>query len=170
MCRIFIAPSFQSIPFCSFQIDALLVVASIVVISTIGSVAAELKRHCPEKGIAFIPHKKSCTKYYMCFDGKATLRKCAEGLLFDHRQNNCQLESEAECPLEVCPADEVGIVEMIPHPENCSKYFACTRGHGFEITCSRDLLFNRKTGSCDLPDHVHCVSTLLLMHISICLI
>lgn len=141
-------------------VDALLVAASMVVISAIGCVVADPQGQCPDKGIVSLPHQKSCTKYYMCFDGKPVQQRCAEGLLFDHRQKSCLLQSEAQCTLDVCPADEVGIVQMVPHPENCSKYFACTRGHGLELTCSGELLFNRKTGSCDLPEHVkYCVSS-----------
>lgn len=133
--------------------------ASIVVCAAIGCVLAEPKEQCPDKGIVTVAHKRSCTKYYMCFDGKPVQQRCADGLLYDHRQQNCRLEAEAQCTLDVCPVDEVGIVQMVPHPENCSKYFACTRGHGFEITCNDGLLFNRKTGSCDLTEHVKfCVS------------
>lgn len=151
------APNWLS--FIHFKLDALIVIATFVAILAIGSVVAEPKGQCPERGIVTLPHKKSCTKYYMCFDGKPVQQRCADGLLYDHRQQNCQLEKEAQCELDVCPVDDVGTIQMVPHPENCSKYFACTRGHGFQLSCSGDLLFNRKTGSCDIPENVkHCVS------------
>lgn len=142
-----------------FKLGALIVVATFVAISAIGSVVAEPRGQCPDRGIVTLPHQKSCTKYYMCFDGKPVQQRCADGLLYDHRQQNCQLEKEAQCELDVCPVDDVGTIQMVPHPENCSKYFACTRGRGFQLSCSGDLQFNRKTGSCDIPENVkHCVS------------
>lgn len=87
------------------------------------------------------------------------MKQCAEGLMYDHRQQNCQIEKVAKCQLDVCPVDPFGAVQMVAHPENCSKYFACSRGKGVEMTCAGTLLFNRKTGSCDLAERVkYCVS------------
>lgn len=121
-------------------------------------VQATPKHVCPPNGVATVPHKRSCQKYFMCFDGNPIEQRCADGLLYDHRIQNCNLEKDVRCSLDVCPSDTVGIIQMVPHPEECSKYFACTRGQSFPLQCNGNLLFNRKTGSCDIAENVFCVS------------
>lgn len=120
--------------------------------------AASSKKECPPEGVATIPHPKSCSKYYICFGGKPTERKCPLGLAYDHRSHSCTLEKDAKCNLDVCPQDNVGIVQMVPHPEDCDKYFACARGQGLQLQCGRDLLFNQLTNTCDHHENVYCVS------------
>lgn len=79
------------------------------------------KGECPATGIVTLSHKKSCQKYYLCMGGRPTLRECADGLLYDHRMQNCNLEKEVKCSLDVCPVDTLGVIQMVPHPEDCSR-------------------------------------------------
>lgn len=122
------------------------------------SVLATPKGECPTDGIVTLGHKKSCTKYYLCLGGKPLEQVCASGLIYDHRSQKCNLEKDAKCVLDVCPTEHLGLFELVPHPEDCSQYFACVRGHSIQYQCGKDLLFNQETNTCDHAANVFCVS------------
>ncbi|XP_062715929.1 peritrophin-1-like isoform X2 [Aedes albopictus] len=54
---------------------------------------------CPETGIKYFPHPKSCQKYVMCFVGAAHEMTCAEGLLFNPAVGQCDLEANVDCAI-----------------------------------------------------------------------
>lgn len=48
----------------------------------------------------FLPHPKSCSQYYLCYHGVATLMQCPNKLLFDVSQQSCNTAEKVNC--EVC--------------------------------------------------------------------
>lgn len=129
-------------------------VLCLVVVGTL----ATPKSECPPDAVVTIGDKKSCTKYYLCLGGKPLEQKCATGLLYDHRSQKCMLEKDAKCTLDICPSDNFGVVKMVVHPEDCSKYFVCVRGQGMQLQCGKNLLYNHLTNTCDHAANVYCVS------------
>ena len=124
--RLFIPPispcdetaEIHSLPF-SFFAEQLFTFLTLCAVTFYAS--ATNKIECPHDGVAFIQHPKSCSRYYICMGGKPVEQQCAEGLLFDTRARRCNVESNVKCVLDVCPADSVGVVTMVPHPEDCAK-------------------------------------------------
>lgn len=131
----------------------------LVVSVMVASGLAQPRSDCPADGVVTIGHKKSCTKYYLCLGGKPMEQKCAFGLIYDHRSQKCNLEKDAKCTLDICPADKVGSVQSIPHPEDCAKYYICASGRGVQLQCGKNLLFNQITNTCDHAATVYCVRT-----------
>lgn len=43
------------------------------------------------------PHTVSCSMYFVCWQNRSFLMTCAEGTLFDIRQNACYREDGAQC-------------------------------------------------------------------------
>ncbi|CAL7950617.1 unnamed protein product [Xylocopa violacea] len=52
---------------------------------------------CPTVGDAFIKHETNCNYYYSCHNGKRTLQKCGEGLVFNPYMEVCDLPSNYAC-------------------------------------------------------------------------
>ncbi|NSL89242.1 chitin binding domain-containing protein [Chitinophaga sp. Mgbs1] len=48
--------------------------------------------------------------------------------------------------------------DLIPHPDDCSKYFKCHNGEAIEFTCPAMLHFNPTTQTCDWPENAGCIS------------
>ncbi|XP_001847723.2 protein obstructor-E [Culex quinquefasciatus] len=52
---------------------------------------------CPEQGLHFFAHPKSCGKYVMCHTGVPTEKVCSEGMLFNPAVGQCDLEERVTC-------------------------------------------------------------------------
>ncbi|CAO1397635.1 unnamed protein product [Diamesa tonsa] len=56
---------------------------------------------CPQTDDAmnplFVADKNNCSKYYVCFSGKAIERSCGEGLFFDVTSNLCTFPENVTC-------------------------------------------------------------------------
>lgn len=139
----------------AFKFTDLIVLLSLMVVGGL----AQPRTECPADKVVTVGHKKSCSKYYLCLGGKPMEQKCANGLIYDHRSQKCNLEKDAKCTLDICPVDKAGILQSIPHPEDCAKYFICSRGQGIQLQCGKNLLFNQISNTCDHAANVYCVST-----------
>lgn len=93
-----------------------------------------------------------CNRFYTCMDGKATVKLCPDGLLFDPATRQC-LDKVA------CPRGEPCIYYNdgeYPHPESCRKYLVCHKHQAFEALCPSYLWFNDNTKECDSPGNTDC--------------
>lgn len=52
---------------------------------------------CSPFGVQQIPHPYDCAKYYLCVSGIRTMRICGEGLLFDPKIGDCNLQRLVDC-------------------------------------------------------------------------
>lgn len=56
---------------------------------------------CPEvddlRKPLFLPHPKSCSRYFLCYHGVATPMKCPNKLHFDVSQQTCNTPEQAKC-------------------------------------------------------------------------
>ncbi|XP_053667866.1 protein obstructor-E-like [Anopheles marshallii] len=54
----------------------------------------------------------------------------------------------------------VGVVgeDLLPHPNDCTKYFSCYGGKGYEQTCPDGKYFHPREKWCDIPGNVDCVT------------
>lgn len=50
--------------------------------------------------------------------------------------------------------DGTAVVEIIPHPENCTKYVICILQQPSVIDCPPNLVFNKMTGRCEPGKYV----------------
>lgn len=50
-------------------------------------------------------------------------QECAAGLSFDRVAGTCNLMLATKCELDLCPANTVGTIAMVPNPYDCSKLF-----------------------------------------------
>lgn len=53
--------------------------------------------------------------------------------------------------LEICKGEKEGT--LLPYPGNCSLYYSCSRGIGWQFTCD-PWIFNPDTTMCDYPTNV----------------
>eukprot|EP00794_Sanderia_malayensis_P019438 gene19438-21363_t len=114
------------------------------------------------------PYPWNCNYFVQCDDfGKAFLRPCAKGTLFDPRIGNCNHANMVNCNnwgwglwgkyiiYNKCYKHGPG---YYPDPYNCNKFIQCDNfGKGFHMTCPTGLHFNPKYSVCDWPRNVNCI-------------
>ncbi|XP_046463447.1 protein obstructor-E-like [Daphnia pulex] len=122
-------------------------------------------KHCPKKTGLF-PHEDpaQCNKYYQCLDGRPTLIKCPDMLLFDRLRGVCDyadLADTSNCLLEpspvVCPGNATPDVgnRLIAHPTDCNKFFFCESAIPRPLACEEHLAFDLATLTCIERSKVH---------------
>ncbi|XP_055595394.1 protein obstructor-E-like [Uranotaenia lowii] len=97
---------------------------------------------CPSIGIASIPHKESCSKYVICFDGTPITQSCAPGLQFDATSGQCTFPVFANCTVDdlICPAwDDLNKLVFIADKFDCAKYYYCYNGKSHPNRCAEGL-------------------------------
>lgn len=93
-----------------------------------------------------------CNRFYTCMDGRATVKLCPMGLLFDPATRQCL--HQVACPRgEPCTYYDDG---EYPHPTSCRKYLVCYNHQAFEASCPSYLWFNDDTKECDSPGNTYC--------------
>lgn len=45
---------------------------------------------------------------------------------------------------------------QLPHPNDCGKFYKCSSGYAFTLSCPRGLHFNVKSNTCDFPAEAQC--------------
>ncbi|XP_055704620.1 peritrophin-1-like [Phlebotomus papatasi] len=57
-----------------------------------------------------------------------------------------------------CPPvdDEHGEAVVLPHESDCSKFYLCSNGVPWELSCKEGLYFNTETNTCDWQENVNC--------------
>lgn len=76
---------------------------------------------CPTFGIYNVANTKSCSKYYLCFNGQALSQNCSRGLDFDAESGLCSPPHLTKCHLEYCPQDNNNLITMVPNPNECGR-------------------------------------------------
>merc|ERR1711915_638717 len=56
----------------------------------------------------------------------------------------------------VCPDNEDGFLDFVPHPFDCTKYYECAWGVPILMDCAPPLFFDPNLNICNWPDLVDC--------------
>lgn len=130
------------------------------------------------------PHPTLCDSYLECTNGRAIIRKCAQGMSFNHQSLTCD-SSSAKCgirggysswssssswssqspiistqtgtnlKLVQCPS---GITGLQPHPKLCNLYLECSNGNTIIKQCEPGKVFNIDSENCEPHKQVRCGS------------
>uniref|UniRef100_A0A6P4DYC7 Probable chitinase 3 n=1 Tax=Drosophila rhopaloa TaxID=1041015 RepID=A0A6P4DYC7_DRORH len=58
-----------------------------------------------------------------------------------------------------CPQlDNQSRIALLPNQNSCSDYYICYRGEALPMSCAASLHFNSRTGKCDHPENVRCLT------------
>lgn len=107
---------------------------------------------CPDTGVEFLPHPKSCRTYFMCISGIANQLQCAPGFYWNEIHNYCDVEENVVCNFQ-CPSEGV---HWFRHEFSCSHYFICASGNAQLLSCAAGLYFDSEQNRCDLAANVEC--------------
>ncbi|CAG9770095.1 unnamed protein product [Ceutorhynchus assimilis] len=137
---------------------------------------------CPRncENSIFIPNK-SCTKYWLCSNGKAYERSCPVGLEWNPLEKACDWSDEAGCTgegwcdedLKCPPTTKLPSTTPTPRPVNspscdecidgdffqdsdCTKYWRCSNGIAHLQNCPEELNWNPNKKQCDWPELAGC--------------
>ncbi|KAH8296037.1 hypothetical protein KR054_000981 [Drosophila jambulina] len=59
----------------------------------------------------------------------------------------------------MCPQlDNQSRIVLLPNQNSCSDYYICYRGESLPMSCAASLHFNSRTGKCDHPENVKCMT------------
>ncbi|KAF8789910.1 Peritrophin-1 like protein [Argiope bruennichi] len=106
----------------------------------------------------FYPNKTDCSRYTLCLDGYLHKGQCAEGLLFNHLDSNCDIAERVTCPQTSpsCPSQN----GIYPHPTLCAAFYRCVNGQPFLEYCSENEHFKTSERKCVDPCDANCDKTL----------
>lgn len=101
----------------------------------------------------------SCDGYFDCYNGVATPKLCADGLVFDYRKDpsmeRCEYPFLVPCDGQTQPPQPTGVCNrqngLFAHEDTtvCNKYYECTHGVGVSKTCFTGGVFDIATGICE---------------------
>ncbi|XP_024227276.2 uncharacterized protein LOC105681602 [Bombus impatiens] len=122
---------------------------------------------CPANGNAFVPHERSCTKYYACVNGRQFIENCPEGMIYDYIRKVCDAPYAAVCKNKMthykirlrgidsnchysndCPTYGS---KRLKHEKDCRLYYDCENGYRCLRSCLEEYVFNPLIESCDIP-------------------
>ncbi|GFR09421.1 peritrophin-1 [Trichonephila clavata] len=120
-----------------------------------------------------IPHESDCRKYYNCHNGILYPHICQSGLHFNSKLQACDYPDKAGCETDYpkekprgkgglgdssdgCQNVRTDKTVLVPHPNDCSKFFMCDSGFSYLKACPAGLHFNPALQSCDYPSNVPC--------------
>ncbi|XP_052746675.1 peritrophin-1-like [Bicyclus anynana] len=122
---------------------------------------------CPVFEHHLLPHETDCTKFYYCEYGRKYIeaRSCAPGTAFSYAHQWCDFLKNVQCTISAEPqpeeAAEVAAVvsgadpssltngcpagavhHLLPHENDCTKFYNCDHGQKHERSCNPGLHFN----------------------------
>ncbi|XP_035892900.1 uncharacterized protein LOC118503573 [Anopheles stephensi] len=119
-------------------------------------------------------HPEDCNKYVSCLLGRARERSCRPGFVFSDRLficlpgdlNSCTVtllpttttiapENILPLPSDICRRNSVAF-GVLPHPQFCTRYVACTLWIPVERECDRFKVFSERFSMCVLGDVNRC--------------
>ncbi|EAT38549.1 AAEL009577-PA [Aedes aegypti] len=136
---------------------------SIVLIAVFAVAATHAQFKCPKNRGQF-EHPEQCDKYYVCDEGVATEKICPDGLVFDQTirlANKCDQPFNVDCGDRLELQEPQGTSDYCPrkngffsHPDPaiCNVFYSCINGEELEMSCTGNLHFDEKSGTCVWPD------------------
>ncbi|XP_041448521.1 flocculation protein FLO11 isoform X20 [Drosophila obscura] len=120
----------------------------------------------------------SCSKFYVCANGRSIPRQCPQGLNYDITRKVCDVPSRVDCsidgvqgsvlktlskhsnkkveqnPIFECTSLPNG--EFVRDLNSCSKFYVCANGRSIPRQCPKGLNFDITKKVCDFPSRVDC--------------
>ncbi|KAG8200395.1 hypothetical protein JTE90_028572 [Oedothorax gibbosus] len=99
------------------------------------------------------PHDKSCTRYWMCWNGTGTVQMCPFSLLYNEVEHACDWpEKVPGCQQHpLCSTAPNGVK---PIQGSCVRYWLCMGGYPRLQRCPAGLAFSQETQRCDWANNV----------------
>lgn len=117
---------------------------------------------CPAHRLySMLPAPRTCNQFYRCWQGRATIHSCPNGLVFNPNNLRCGFLEGSGCEGDSelrrrCPARDGDEPVLMPDEFNCSTYHVCHNGEPVRQECDDGLHFNPVLGSCDTPENANC--------------
>ncbi|KAJ6222575.1 hypothetical protein RDWZM_001120 [Blomia tropicalis] len=110
---------------------------------------APIKSEGCEWSFGIFAHDTSCTRYWQCWNGTATLQQCPFSLLYNEQLKACDwADNVPDCQKHpICKESPNGSVAI---EKSCTRYWLCVGGYPRIQRCPAGLAFNRETQKCDL--------------------
>ncbi|CRK86199.1 CLUMA_CG000140, isoform A [Clunio marinus] len=135
---------------------------------------------CPVSDVpTFHPHSRDCRLYFICVNGVAFLRECANRMWFDITERSCLPDDIAVCISGTmlnpegssmgiinyseqfsCPLQSAIGVNFYPHDSNCKKYYACQTGIAFLHECPENQFYDVYSHECVEETIATCINDL----------
>ncbi|XP_055620279.1 protein obstructor-E-like [Toxorhynchites rutilus septentrionalis] len=134
--------------------------------TTVGSIDIESNPNlsnykCPNTGVSTVPHKNSCSKYVICFDGTPVEQNCAPGLHFDVLSGQCTFPVFARCSIQgqICPMwNNHREIIFIADKFDCAKYYYCYNGEPHANSCAQGLHWDPLNNWCTPAEESRCTN------------
>lgn len=99
------------------------------------------------------PHATSCTRYWHCWNGTATIQQCPFSLLYNDAVHACDWpDNVPDCQKHpICKDTPNGAV---PIEKSCVRYWLCVGGYPRLQRCPAGLALNTNTLKCELASTV----------------
>ncbi|KPM09194.1 peritrophin-like protein [Sarcoptes scabiei] len=99
------------------------------------------------------PHATSCTRYWHCWNGTATIQQCPFSLLYNDAVHACDWpDNVPDCQKHpICKDTPNGAV---PIEKSCVRYWLCVGGYPRLQRCPAGLALNTNTFKCELAQTV----------------
>ncbi|KAH7984777.1 hypothetical protein HPB52_023971 [Rhipicephalus sanguineus] len=98
-------------------------------------------------------HQTSCTRYWQCWNGTATIQQCPFSLLYNDVMHACDWpDNVPDCQKHpICKDNPNG---HIPIEKSCVRYWLCVGGYPRLQRCPAGLAFNPTGLRCELADNI----------------
>lgn len=98
-------------------------------------------------------HQTSCTRYWQCWNGTATIQQCPFSLLYNDVMHACDWpDNVPDCQKHpICKDNPNG---HIPIEKSCVRYWLCVGGYPRLQRCPAGLAFNPTALRCELADNI----------------
>lgn len=99
------------------------------------------------------PHATSCTRYWHCWNGTATIQQCPFSLLYNDAIHSCDWpDNVPDCQKHpICKDTPNGLVFI---EKSCVRYWLCVGGYPRLQRCAAGLAVNPNTLKCELASTV----------------
>ncbi|XP_037560539.1 protein obstructor-E [Dermacentor silvarum] len=98
-------------------------------------------------------HQTSCTRYWQCWNGTATIQQCPFSLLYNDVMHACDWpDNVPDCQKHpICKDNPNG---HIPIEKSCVRYWLCVGGYPRLQRCPAGLAFSPTALRCELTDNI----------------
>ncbi|KAH8379051.1 hypothetical protein KR009_002815 [Drosophila setifemur] len=122
------------------------------------------------ENIIFLASKSSCSKYFVCSDGRPWEQECAPGLAYNPECECCDYAKNVDCQIEAlarnikpysrsplrradieCPQNGV---HFYAHKSRRDAYYYCVDGRGVTLDCTPGLHYDPKVEECREPQNI----------------
>lgn len=117
---------------------------------------------CPRTAVyTMLSAPRTCNHFYRCWQGRATIHTCPNGLIFHPERRQCTFLEGSGCEGDTavqqgCPARDGAEPVFLSDAFNCSAYHVCLNGEPVRQECADGLHFNPFLRVCDTPEQANC--------------